>query len=198
MLSEPSTRNNRRKTSWARSGTSAVLRRRTDRKRRRRFPYRAAMFATKLRLSGTLTPNPTQVEFGLGIRALSMEKRVYPSPALPSFGQGGTAVARSPLRREAVTMALAGWRPYPSRRTKVGPEGALSNPPQYSTALEIRFSDWPALRREAVLAPIFRQMPTLHRLFPGRGFEPRCVVARPPEWRVHVVSDSFVVDLQQP
>src|SRR5579859_7279676 len=60
MLSEPSTRNNRRKTSWARSGTSAVLRRRTDRKRRRRFPYRAAMFATKLRLSGTLTPNPTQ------------------------------------------------------------------------------------------------------------------------------------------
>src|SRR5438477_12866148 len=59
--------------------------------------------------------------------------------------------------------------------------------PPISTALEIRVSDWPALRRETVFPPILRQMPMLHRFLPALRFEPCRILARPPDSRAHPV-----------
>lgn len=71
--------------------------------------------------------------------------------------------------------------------------------PPYSKAIEVRLSDWSALRRESVLAPIFGKMPILHRLLGALGLEQRRIVACPPDWRVHVTANSLVVvGFQQP
>src|ERR1700727_688033 len=59
MLSYPSTLKRRKKTSWAKSGTSSALRRRTAKNRRSRVPYRAAMVATKFLLPDIpMPPHP--------------------------------------------------------------------------------------------------------------------------------------------
>jgi hypothetical protein len=102
----------------------------------------------------------------------------------PSIEGGG--ITKRPLvanRRRFVTSG--GNRPaavicdWPLSGRSVGsPLCKHPETPPYSTALEIRFSEWSALRRESVLAPILRQMPMLHRLLPALGFSKEQVQER--------------------
>src|SRR6516162_334430 len=121
-----------------------------------------------------LSGNPSRIRVRLLLAGFSHSVSTTTSDPEPSFELLVSCHSR-PTKRTVARM-----RPTPEPR---------------STAFEIRFSDWPALRRESVLVPVLRQVPGLHQAFTTLRFEPR-VIARPPNWWIHVRGRYFVVGFQ--